>query len=127
LKPLDYPFLADENIHPDVVAGLRSRGRNVLTAKELGLGGRPDAEILARALILGRVVLTHDSDFGMLAIARGAPYTGIVILRPGHIAAEFVLAVIQAVAEADLDVAPPFLIVAERRGNRIKVRRRGQA
>ena len=32
MKPLDFPLLSDENIAPDVVAGLRARGCDLRTA-----------------------------------------------------------------------------------------------
>ncbi len=49
-RPDRLPLLADENIHPEVVAGLRTRGHEVTTVVELGLAGRPDLEILNAAL-----------------------------------------------------------------------------
>lgn len=91
MKPLELPLLADENIHPEVVAGLRKRGNDVRTAGDEGLLGSDDVVILRRAHAARRVVMTHDSDFGKLAIQAGEPYTGILFLRPGHISPEFVL------------------------------------
>jgi hypothetical protein len=35
------------------------------------------------------VLLTHDIDFGGVAILAVEPYIGIVYRRPGHISAEF--------------------------------------
>jgi Domain of unknown function (DUF5615) len=53
VKPLAYPLLTDENIHPHVVAALRGDGKDVVTAIELGLGGKPDTAVLARAVESG--------------------------------------------------------------------------
>lgn len=39
-----------------------------------------DEEILARAHSEGRVVITLDKDFGLLAVLRGLPHSGIVRL-----------------------------------------------
>lgn len=36
----EFPWLTDENIHPEVVAYLRSRGFDVLDVKEQGWQGR---------------------------------------------------------------------------------------
>ncbi len=124
MKALDFPLLADENIDPDVVAELRARGYDVASVRDRLLGGRPDAEILATAVAEGRVVLTHDADFGLLAIRRAQPCVGIVYLRPGHIAAAFVLEMIDALIEMAIEAQPPFLVVAVRKGNAVTVRLR---
>jgi hypothetical protein len=55
-------------------------------------------------------------------IALGAPFVGIVYLRPGHISASFVLAVVDAVLQSPVDVEPPFILVAERREATVRVR-----
>jgi len=68
VNPLDFPLLTDENIHPQVVQALAAIGKDVVSVLEQGLGGHADHELLRRARELGRVVLTHDSDFGALAI-----------------------------------------------------------
>ncbi len=65
---------------------------------------------------------THDSDFGTLAIARQQPITGIVYLRPGHIQPEFTLATLEALRQQEIHVAPPFIIVALRQQNEVRVR-----
>jgi len=122
VKPLDFPLLSDENIAPDVVSGLLARGCDVRTAFEEDLIGRPDRDVLNRATTQNRVVVTHDLAFGKAAIRAGAPFVGIVYLRPGHISAEFVLATVDALRESTVDVQPPFIIVGERREATIKVR-----
>jgi predicted nuclease of predicted toxin-antitoxin system len=127
VRPLDYPLLADENIHPAVVAALRGRGKDVTTVLDARLIGRPDLEILRRAHQEGRVVLTHDADFASLVIAQAEPFVGIIYLRPGHIAASLVLEVLAAIERAPLsqaDVAAPFLLVAERKEGAVRVRLR---
>ena len=68
MKPLELPLLADENIHPGVIAGLRQRGHDVRSVEDEALRGADDVAILRRAHASGRVVMTHDSDFGRLAI-----------------------------------------------------------
>lgn len=124
MKPLDFPFLADENIAPDVVSGLHAPGCDVRTAEEELLIGRADRHVLDRATAQSRVVITHDLAFGRDAIRAGTPFVGIIYLRPGHISATFVLAVIDALRESTVDVQPPFVVVAERRGTTVRVRAR---
>ncbi len=126
-RPAELSFLADENVHPKVVAGLRARGHDVTTVVELELAGRPDLQILKAALEAERTVLTHDSDFGTLAILQGEPWSGIVYVRPGHISPEFVLEVLDAVRALDTDLEFPFLLVAARRDQDVRIRIRRAA
>jgi len=122
MRACEYPILADENIHTEVIQLLRSEGRDVRSAYEDGLGGAPDVEVLASAHSQGRVVLTHDSDFGTLAIRQGVPVTGILYFRPGHVSPEIVLSMWRALEEAPIEIEPPFLVVVERRQERVRVR-----
>ena len=122
MRPLDFPLLTDENIAADVTAGLRARGCDVRSADQERLIGRGDGDVLERATALHRVILTHDLAFGKVDIRGGASFVGIVYLRPGHIAAAFVLSIIDALRETSIDVQPPFMVVAERRQTTIRVR-----
>lgn len=105
MRPLGFPLLADENIHPDVVQALQHQGKDVRTVRGEGLVGADDVAIIRIAHAQGRVVLTHDADFGRLAVQAGEPFTGILYLRPGHISATFVLSVLAAI-ESVGDVEP---------------------
>ena len=127
MKPLELPLLADENIHPDVVAGLRRWSHDVRTVQDEGLRGSDDVVILRRAHASRRVVVTHDSDFGKLAIQSGEPYTGILFLRPGHISPEFVLGALAALEASSIAVTPPFIVVVERKDDQVRVRVRSDA
>jgi predicted nuclease of predicted toxin-antitoxin system len=115
-------LLADENIHPDVVRYLREEGCDVVTVHQLDLAGASDEAILATSLVEARVVLTHDSDFGALAMAGGQSVVGIIYIRPGHIRAEFTIATLRSLFDRSLDVTPPFLLVAIRRNDTVRVR-----
>ncbi|KYF62350.1 hypothetical protein BE11_45575 [Sorangium cellulosum] len=75
MKPLDYPLVADENIHRDVVRALLARGKDVRSVLDEGMGGRDDVDLLRHAHRQGRVVMTHDGDFGMLAYHGGEPFS----------------------------------------------------
>lgn len=127
MTALVHPLLTDENVHPDVILALREQGKDVRTALEEGLGGRADVDILRRAYASGRVVLTHDADFGTLAVRDREPFTGIIYVRPGHISAEFVLRILASIESSPAEMTPPFILVAERRGGEIRVRQRSMA
>jgi predicted nuclease of predicted toxin-antitoxin system len=122
LRLEDFPILADENIHPEIVAWLRARGSDVLEVHESKLGGSEDLVLMRLAYVQGRIILTHDSDFGALSIARLEPLIGLVFLRPGHIDPGFTVFTLEAVFNLNLDLRPPFLLVAKRTGDNVKVR-----
>ena len=124
MNPLDFALVADENIAPELVAALRERRIDVCTLRELGLSGAEDVEILSWAHPANRVVLTHDADFGLLAVRREVPFIGVIFLRPGHIKTSFSLEALDTLRSAAVDVDPPFLIVVERKQNRILIRLR---
>jgi predicted nuclease of predicted toxin-antitoxin system len=121
LKALDFPLLADENVHPDVMAFLRKIGLDVESVSEQGQFGLPDTQVLQQANKSNRVVLTHDSDFGGMAVF-GAEFTGIIYLRPGHIRADFTIKTLEAIRDNAPEVMPPFILVAERTGDTVKIR-----
>jgi predicted nuclease of predicted toxin-antitoxin system len=125
VRLFDLALLADENIHPEVVRSLVEREANVLSVAQTGRAGAGDGSILARARAEERVVPTHDRDFGTLAIRAGEPFFGIVYLRPGDISPARVLAMLEAIQTAEVELTPPFMVVAHRRKEivRIRVRR----
>jgi predicted nuclease of predicted toxin-antitoxin system len=122
MKPLGFPLLADENIHPDVVQALADQGKDIRSVQSEGLAGRRDVVILRHALPRGWVVLTHDSDFGTLAMRSGEPHFGIIYLRPGHIVARFVLEMLEAIESLPIELSSPFIVTAERKRGTVRVR-----
>jgi len=123
VNPLDFSLLADENVHPEVVRFLADRGHDIQSVAGQGLVGQSDAGVMRLAHAAGRVVLTHDSDFGTLAIAQGEPFTGIIYLRPGHIRPGFTVETLETIAVQALDARAPFILAARsERTVRIRVR-----
>ena len=121
MKSLDFPILADENVHPEVIEFLRKAGLDVDSIAEQGNFGLSDSEVLQQATEAERVVLTHDSDFGGLALM-GAKFVGIIYLRPGHIRADFTIKTLEAIRNNAPEVMLPFILVAERTGDTVKIR-----
>ena len=117
-------LLTDENIHPLVVHFLRQEGCDIEDVLTLGLAKTADDVILTEALKDSRIVLTHDRDFGRLAILFRQPMHGIVFLRPGHIDPQFTIATLQAIDAQEFDFSPAFILVARRRGNHVQLRLR---
>lgn len=122
MRLYSFALLADENIGPRVIAGLRERGCDVITAQEAGLAGAPDKAILAYAAVASRVVITHDPDFGRLALAAPQlPGVGLVFIRPGHINADVVLAGID-VLDRSADLSHGFVATLSIRRGGAKIR-----
>jgi hypothetical protein len=69
---------ADEDFPLPVVVELRQRGHDVLTVQEDGRAAAPDADILARAHSLGRVVLTYNRRHYERLHRQGATHSGIL-------------------------------------------------
>jgi predicted nuclease of predicted toxin-antitoxin system len=73
-------FLADENIHGDIVAWLRQDGNDVLYAAEV-LQSRSDDDLLAIARKDRRILITDDKDFGELIFHQRLATSGIILIR----------------------------------------------
>jgi len=71
-------FLADENIHADMVES--STGYDVSYAAET-MSGDPDEILLATACREKRILVTDDKDFGELVFHRRLASQGIILIR----------------------------------------------
>ncbi|MEI8376549.1 MAG: DUF5615 family PIN-like protein [Planctomycetota bacterium] len=118
----DFSLLTDENIPAAVVAELRAMGFDVYDVCENDLFGWDDSALLQLAHSQGCAVVTHDSDFGTLTVARLEPFVGIIYLRPGHIDPQFTIESLRLVVAQGLDLAPPFIVVAKRIANSVTIR-----
>ena len=72
-------LFADECVAGEIVQELRTRGADVVYAKEV-CRGSPDPEVLRLATEAGRVLITHDLGFGELAVRQGQHAAGVIIL-----------------------------------------------
>jgi len=77
-------LLVDANLSPTVAEGLTKAGFEAVHVVELGLVTASDEDIFDRAVRDGLVVVTADSDFGMLLALRRATSPSVVHLR--HVA-----------------------------------------
>lgn len=74
-------FMANENFPLASVWHLREAGHDTLAVSE-SLSGSRDEEVLARAALEERILLTFDRDYGELIYRKGLPApTGVVYLR----------------------------------------------
>lgn len=74
-------FLANMGISPDTVAYLQSRGYDAIHLMDEGLAKMSDSQVLAKARSEGRIVLTHDLDFGDLMAASGTSSPSVILFR----------------------------------------------
>jgi predicted nuclease of predicted toxin-antitoxin system len=73
--------MLNENISGTVTRMLRDLGHDVVAVKET-MRGAMDREILARAQIESRLVITQDKDFGELAFHSALPaQCGVIVFR----------------------------------------------
>jgi predicted nuclease of predicted toxin-antitoxin system len=77
-------LLLDANLSPRLVGLLAVAGHEAIHVADLGLLTATDAEIFDRAVADGLVVVTADSDFGMLLALRRATSPSVIQLR--HVA-----------------------------------------
>lgn len=120
----DFPVLSDENIQSEVVSYLRNEGFEVKYVNEEGLEGEPDQKLLEISKAENRVIITHDSDFGRLIFTQKIDFVGVIYLRPGHFDPYFTINTWKTLLKAGLSLKPPFIIVAENNGERVKIRYR---
>jgi predicted nuclease of predicted toxin-antitoxin system len=59
-------LLADENLHTDIIQGLRKANFEVIFVPDIGLAGHKDREILEYAEKNDFLVISGDKDFGGL-------------------------------------------------------------
>jgi len=113
-------ILTDENISPRVVSFLRQQYIDVVDVKENGWQGKEDKYLLEQAYLDKRFVLTHDSDFGTLAIYQAQKYYGIIYLRLRNIKFNNVIRVCKELLQLEQELSIGSLIVVEE--SRIRIR-----
>ncbi len=120
MKLRDIKILTDENISPKVVAFLKEQGIDVLDIKEQNWYGKADEELFEIAYQKQRFVLTHDSDFGTLAINEKKRYYGIIYLRLRNVNPCNVIRVYERFLNLDIELFPETIVVVKE--TRIRIR-----
>jgi predicted nuclease of predicted toxin-antitoxin system len=83
-------FLADMGIAESSIASLRAQGYDATHLREQALQRPDDESIIAKARDEGRVILTHDLDFGrIVALSRAGSPSAITFrlgdMRPSRV------------------------------------------
>ena len=120
MKLCEIKLLTDENISPRVVTYLREKDIDVLDVKEEGWQGQVDEILLDIAHQENRFVLTHDSDFGTLAVNQNKPCYGILYLRLKNLKASNVSNICEKLLQSQKEILPQTIWVIEE--TRIRIR-----
>jgi len=104
-------FLANENCPEDVVTALRNEGHGVAWIRTDAPGSK-DPDILRRAVVEKRVLLTFDKDFGELAFQFRLPACcGIVLFRLQASSSAALAIMVVAAIQSRTDWAGNFSVV----------------
>jgi predicted nuclease of predicted toxin-antitoxin system len=116
-------FLIDNALPPLLAGLLAAAGNDAVHVRAYGMQAASDEEVLARALLEDRIVVSADSDFGAILAARESERPSFILFRePDLKAADDYFAVLLPA----LPVLEPELLsgcVAVFRNGRLRVRR----
>ena len=104
-------FLANMNISPLTVEGLRKIGWNIIRVSEILDRKTKDIEILTYAQDHNKVIITQDLDFSTLLAVRGFRKPSVINLRFGNARPDFIRErIIEIVSEMEKDLEEGIVI-----------------
>lgn len=74
-------FLLDECLPAAITVGLQEAGHDCTHVYDLGLGGQPDEQMMARAAAEDRILVSADTDFGELLATAPVIAPSLILLR----------------------------------------------
>lgn len=116
-------FLVDQNLSRKVAAALRAAGHDVVHTSEVELSTASDPAIAELAVAEARVVVSADTDFGMLLATSGAERPSVLLVRlraprPAEALAAVIVANLDDVSD---DLEAGAIVVLE--DERVRIRR----
>lgn len=74
-------FLVDESLPRSVVRALVAAGHDAVDGRDVGLRGKPDAEVASRARAEQRIIVSADLDFSSALRFPPGTHPGILVTR----------------------------------------------
>jgi predicted nuclease of predicted toxin-antitoxin system len=115
-------IFADENIPPDLILWLKTKGYIISSVKEENLEGTTDINIIKKCFEGNQVILTQDNDFGKLIFTTSILFYSIIYLRPGHLYGTFHIPTLESIFKKKELIQRGTLIIGQRTENKIKIR-----
>lgn len=115
-------FLVDMNLSPRWCSILRFEGWDSVHWSDLGDISAPDSEIMGWALKHGRIVLTHDLDFGAMLAATQASGPSVAQVRTQDVRPESLAPLlIPVLRQYEGELLTGALLVVEEARSRIRL------
>ena len=115
-------LLVDNALSPFLAAELRRAGHDAVHVRDLGMAAATDQAIFDLAFQEDRVILSADTDFGMILASRSTAKPSVVIFRQSDKRPTVVLAVLMSsLAQIQEALQAGALVVFQDR--RIRIRR----
>jgi predicted nuclease of predicted toxin-antitoxin system len=71
----------DQDVYKITIEFLRRQGHDIVCAKEVGLSGAADEELLIWARRNKRILITRDKGFGALVFVQNFENEGVILLQ----------------------------------------------
>jgi len=114
-------FLVDENVPPAIVEFLRAKDFDVKYARESGLSGSADLDLITLARKDGRVLVTFDKHFANILLHPLNSHHGIIRIRiHPPLISDIREALENLIRNFDLNKLSQTLIILEREGFRVR-------
>ena len=115
-------FLIDMNLSPRWVEVLQSEGWDSVHWPEIGQPDATDSELMEWAREHGRVVLTHDLDFGAMLAATQATSPSVAQIRTQDVRPESLAPLLILVLRRyENELTEGALLIADRSRSRVRI------
>ena len=115
-------FLIDMNLSPRWVEVLQSEGWDSVHWSEIGRTDATDSELMEWAREHGRVVLTHDLDFGAMLAATQATSPSVAQIRAQDVRPESLAPLlILVLRKYENELAEGALLIADHARSRVRI------